>query len=147
MLALCATAAAEPLPRSGVYDSLTLAVEGGAVSGVFAEERGGADGMPSFSCIFLLRGRLAGVRAEVETWFPGEPERIRGSLAFTPEGAALTLAEDHGGWRRPSFSWKTMGRGCPSNPKRRSASSIAFSNSASVTAAHSGGLSDSEKRY
>ncbi|MCP1547277.1 MULTISPECIES: hypothetical protein [Methylorubrum] len=97
VLALCGAAAAEPLPRSGVYDSMTLAVEGEAVSGVFVEERGGAGGGASFSCIFLLRGRLSGLRAEVETWFPGEPERIRGNLAFTPEGAALTLAEDHGG--------------------------------------------------
>ncbi|BAU92000.1 hypothetical protein MPPM_3395 [Methylorubrum populi] len=97
VLALCGAAVAAPALRSGAYGSLTLAVDGEAVSGVFVEGRGGADGVPSFHCIFLLRGRLAGGRAEIETWFPGEPERIRGSLAVTPEGAALTLAEDHGG--------------------------------------------------
>lgn len=97
VLALCGGAAAETAPRAGRYGSLTLAVRDGRVSGVFAEGRGGAGGAPSFSCIFLLRGGLAGARAAVETWYPGEAERIRGTLAFTPEGAELTLAEDHGG--------------------------------------------------
>lgn len=95
--ALGGGAAAERAPRSGRYGSLTLAVGEGRVSGVFAEGRGGIDGMPSFSCIFLLRGALAGARAAVETWYPGEAERIAGTLAFTAEGAELTLTEDHGG--------------------------------------------------
>ncbi|WP_243214770.1 MULTISPECIES: hypothetical protein [Methylobacterium] len=86
------------MARSGSYDSLALAVSGDAVAGVFAEQRGAADaGAPQFSCLFLLRGTVAGGRAKVETWFPGEPERIPGDLVFTPDGASLTLAEDHGG--------------------------------------------------
>jgi len=68
------------------------------VAGVFAEGRGAADdGGPPFLCLFLLRGTLAGDRARVETWVPGETQRIAGDLAFTPDGAALTLAADHGG--------------------------------------------------
>jgi hypothetical protein len=74
-------------------------VNGKSVAGVFSEACGeaGPDGAPPFSCIFLMRGSLAGSRAEAETWFPGEPERIPGTFAFTPEGAALTLAENPGG--------------------------------------------------
>lgn len=91
-------AAAEPVARSGIYDSLTLAVAGDAVAGVFSEQRGApGSGGPQFSCLFLLRGTLAGGRAKVETWFPGEPKRIPGELAFTSDGATLILSEDHGG--------------------------------------------------
>lgn len=98
LLAACGAAAGEPAARSGTYDSLTLAISGDAVAGVFAEQRGAVDaGSPQFACVFLLRGTLAGDRAKVETWFPDEPERIPGDLAFTPDGAALTLVEDHGG--------------------------------------------------
>ena len=107
VLAVCGRiAAAEPVGASGVYSSLTLAVNGKSVAGVFSEARGeaGPGGSPPFSCIFLMRGSLAGSRAEVETWFPGEPERISGTLAFTPEGAALTLAEDHGGCKMTTGS-------------------------------------------
>lgn len=98
LLATCGAAAAEPAARSGNYESLTLAVSGSAVAGVFAEQRGTADpGGPQFSCIFLMRGTLAGDGATVETWYPGEPERIAGRLDFTRGGAALTLSENHGG--------------------------------------------------
>ncbi|MFJ7440141.1 hypothetical protein ACIQW5_21030 [Methylorubrum thiocyanatum] len=95
--ALCGEAAAELAPRSGRYGSMAVVVRDGRVSGVFAEGRGGVEGMPSFSCIFLLRGPLAGARATVETWSQGEAERIAGTLVFTAEGAELTLVEDHGG--------------------------------------------------
>ncbi|WP_043759043.1 hypothetical protein [Methylobacterium sp. XJLW] len=90
-------AAAETAPRSGRYGSLVLAVRGSSVSGVFADVCGGINGMPSFSCIFLLRGTLSGPRAALETWYPGEAERIAGTLTFTAEGAELRLVEDHGG--------------------------------------------------
>ncbi|WP_200927324.1 hypothetical protein [Methylobacterium sp. Leaf100] len=119
LLAACGAAAAEPAARSGTYDSLTLAVSGNAVAGVFAEQRGAAEaGSPQFACVFLLRGTLAGDRAKVETWFPDEPERIPGDLAFTPDGAALTLAEDHGGC---SMTTGTM-VGTPYALSRRAAS-------------------------
>lgn len=68
LLGACGTVAAEPAARSGTYGSLTLAVSGDAVAGVFAEQRGAADvGAPQFSCLFLLRGTLASSRAKVET--------------------------------------------------------------------------------
>lgn len=94
-----AAAAADPAARSAVYGSLTLVADGKAVAGVFAEQRGmdGPGGAPQFSCLFLLRGELAGDRARVETWFPGEAERIAGELVFRADGAALTLRADHGG--------------------------------------------------
>lgn len=96
-LALSGGAVAETAPRSGLYGSLALAVRDGRVSGVFAEGRGGIDGRPAFSCVFLLRGTLSGPRASVETWYPGEAERIGGTLTFTAEGVELRLTEDHGG--------------------------------------------------
>lgn len=93
-----AVASADEAARSGIYGSLTLVVNGNTVSGVFDEQRGGGPiGGPQFSCIFLLRGTLAGSRAAVETWFPGESERIPGELVFNSEGIALKLREDHGG--------------------------------------------------
>lgn len=94
----CAVAA-DPVPRSGHFDAMTLVVDGSTVAGVFVDSRGlpGPDGAPPFSCVFLLRGALAGARSDVETWTPGQGPRIRGTLAFTPEGATLTLREDHGG--------------------------------------------------
>ena len=98
LLAACGAAVVEPAARSGNYEGLTLAVSGSAVAGVFVEQRGTGDpGGPQFSCIFLLRGTLAGDRATVETWYPNEPERIAGRLDFTLGGAALTLSENHGG--------------------------------------------------
>jgi len=96
-LAVCDRAMAAPTPRSGRYGSLTLVVKSDHVAGVFAEGRGGVDGTPSFSCIFLLRGTLSGSGAAVETWYPGEAERISGTLTFTADGAALNLLADHGG--------------------------------------------------
>ena len=63
-------------------------------------------GQPSFSCIFYLKGRLAGTAAAVDTYFPDDAkgDLIRGSLA--PQGAGkvrLALPEEHGGcgnvWR------------------------------------------------
>lgn len=91
--------AEEPTARSGVYESLTLAVSGREVFGVFAEARGadGPGGAPQFACIFLLRGTIEGSRAKFESWFPSEAERISGVLDFSAEGAGVTLAENHGG--------------------------------------------------
>ncbi|WP_187273715.1 hypothetical protein [Methylobacterium sp. WL8] len=131
LFAACGAAAAEPAARSGTYDSLTLAVSGDAVAGVFAEQRGAADaGGPQFACVFLLRGTFAGDRAKVETWFPDEPERIPGDLAFTPDGAALTVAEDHGGC---SMTTGTM-VGTPYGLSRRAAAADGWIGVGLVTA-------------
>ena len=77
-------ASAEPAARSGVYGTMSLAVAGTTVSGVFSEARGegGSGGAPQFSCIFLLRGTLVGDHATVETWVPGRPERVSGELVL-----------------------------------------------------------------
>jgi hypothetical protein len=68
------------------------------VHGVFAEGRvgNGRQDSPQFSCLFLLAGRMDGNLARVTTWFPGEPERIGGTLRLGTD-AGLQLEENHGG--------------------------------------------------
>ncbi len=83
---------------SGAYDNtLLVAVDpaSGAVTGYFQMTQG-----ETFSCIFYVKGRLAGVGAAVDTYFPDDPkgDAIRGLL--TPQGAGkvrLALPDEHGG--------------------------------------------------
>lgn len=93
---LASTASAAP--SSGRYGPLLLSVRGGEVHGVFSEGRvgNGDEAAPQFSCLFLLKGDLTNDRATVETWFPGEAERISGilDLGTVP---SLKLTENHGG--------------------------------------------------
>jgi hypothetical protein len=94
------TAGAAPTIASGVYENtLLIGVDpaSGAVSGYFDMTQGG---QPSFSCIFYLKGRLAGPSASVATYFPDDPkgDLIRGSL--TSEGQSkvrVALPSEHGG--------------------------------------------------
>ena len=85
-------------PMSGRYGPLLLTVHGGEVHGVFSEGRvgNGDEAAPQFSCLFLLKGQLTNGRAAVETWFPGETDRISGVLDL---GAVprIKLTENHGG--------------------------------------------------
>lgn len=91
-----AAAASEPL--SGRYGPLALVVADRNIYGVFSESRlgNGTSDAPQFTCVFLLEGRIEGNTATVRTWFPGEPERIAGTLRFGEE-PSLQLAENHGG--------------------------------------------------
>lgn len=96
---LPAAASAAPALQSGVYDNtLLLAVDpaSGAVSGYFDMTQGG---QPSFSCIFYLKGRIAGGSAAIDTYFPGDPnsDRITGRLATSAGGVRITLPTEHGG--------------------------------------------------
>ncbi|KQT86863.1 hypothetical protein ASG48_17670 [Aurantimonas sp. Leaf443] len=70
----------------------------GYVHGVFAERRvgNGTPEAPQFGCLFLLAGYLEGDRADVDTWLPGEVERIGGELRLDAV-PSLRLAENHGG--------------------------------------------------
>lgn len=94
------TAGAAPTIASGAYDNtLLIGVDpaSGAVSGYFDMTQGG---QPSFSCIFYLKGRLAGPSASVATYFPDDPkgDLIRGSLsAQGPGKVRLALPSEHGG--------------------------------------------------
>jgi hypothetical protein len=87
----CATA-------SGQYGPLAIVVLDDRVHRVFAEGRvgNGSQDSPQFSCLFLLEGRLDRNLARVTTWFPGEPERIGGTLLLGKD-AGLQLEENHGG--------------------------------------------------
>jgi hypothetical protein len=112
VLAPAIAAAAPAGIASGAYDNtLLIGVDPatGAVSGYFDMTQGA---QPSFSCVFYLRGRLAGGAAAVDTFFPDDPkgDLIRGSLR--PQGPGklrLTLPSEHGGcanvWR---FADKTQ---------------------------------------
>jgi len=94
-----AIADAAPI-ASGAYDNtLLIGVDPatGAVSGYFDMTQGE---QPSFSCIFYLKGRIAGGAATVDTFFPDDPkgDLIRGSLTSPGPGrVSLTLSTEHGG--------------------------------------------------
>ena len=98
--AVAPSVAAPPAIASGAYDNaLLLGVDPatGAVSGYFDMSRGE---QPSFSCIFYLKGRLAGRSAAVDTYFPDDPkgDLIRGSLSAQAAGKVrLALPTEHGG--------------------------------------------------
>jgi hypothetical protein len=93
-------AGAAPAIASGAYDNtLLIGVDPatGAVSGYFDMTQGE---QPSFSCIFYLKGRIAGGAAAVDTFFPDDPkgDLIRGSLMSPGPGkVSLTLPTEHGG--------------------------------------------------
>ncbi|HXQ16382.1 MAG TPA: hypothetical protein VN814_17320 [Caulobacteraceae bacterium] len=99
-LAAAGAAHAAPAIGGGVYDnSLILGVDPatGAVSGYFDMSQGG---QPSISCIFYLKGWLAGRSAAIDTFFPDDPkgDLIRGSLsAQGPGKVRLALPTEHGG--------------------------------------------------
>lgn len=83
---------------SGRYGSLAIAVVKDRVHGVFAEGRAGngTPEQPQFSCLFLFEGHVDRAQARIVTWYPGEPERIAGTLRLGKE-ASLQLDENHGG--------------------------------------------------
>jgi hypothetical protein len=93
-------AAAPPSIASGAYDNtLLVGVDpaSGVVTGYFDMTQGG---QPSFSCIFYLKGHLAGAAASVDTFFPDDPkgDLIRGSLTRQGSGKVrLALPTEHGG--------------------------------------------------
>lgn len=102
MAALAGSAsAAPPAIASGAYDNtLLIGVDpaSGAVSGYFDMTQGG--GPPVISCIFYLKGHLAGPRAAIETFFPDDPngDLIGGTLsAQGPGKVRLALPTEHGG--------------------------------------------------
>lgn len=84
---------------SGRYGPLALAVASdGSVHGVFAEQRVGNGTLdaPQFGCLFLFEGRMDGETASVTTWFPGEAERIGGTLRLGAD-PSLQIEENPGG--------------------------------------------------
>ena len=97
-LLLAATTSAVAAPPSGRYGPMTLVLRNGMAHGVFSEGRigNGTDDAPQFSRLFLLEGRIEGQRARIETWFPGEAERIAGTLELGPV-PGLRLEDNHGG--------------------------------------------------
>jgi hypothetical protein len=86
---------------SGLYGSLTLGVNGTAVTGVFADSRpgNGTEEAPQFSCSFLLRGTVAadGKGAiPVTVWSPSEGTQVneaqtKGTLTVEQGTAKLSL--------------------------------------------------------
>ena len=100
LVTLPGLAGATPTIASGAYDNtLLIGVDPAtsAVSGYFDMTRGG---QPSFSCIFYLKGRLAGRMGKLATFFPGDPkgDLIAGALrSLGPGKLRLALATEHGG--------------------------------------------------
>jgi hypothetical protein len=85
-------------PVSGRYGPLLLSVRDGQVNAVFSEWRvgNGTVDAPQFSCLFLIKGRLTGSQAAIDTWFPGDGEHIRGTLDLGSK-PGIQLSENHGG--------------------------------------------------
>ena len=87
-------------PATGVYENGLLVgydPATGLVTGYFAMTR---DGPPGFSCIFYLKGRLAGASAPIATYFPETPtsDVIKGELTLIgPKSVRISLPTDHGG--------------------------------------------------
>ena len=59
-LTLCGQAVGAEANLSGEYGPLTVIVTGNTITGTFFDGRGkpGHSGIPPFTCIFLLKGRL-----------------------------------------------------------------------------------------
>ena len=87
-------------PASGAYeDGLLLGYDPAThtVTGYFSMEQGL---QPSFSCIFFLKGALAGSAAAITTYFPATPkdEVIMGQLLVDgPKAVTIRLPSEHGG--------------------------------------------------
>ncbi len=97
--ALAPLQAASAAPSlSGQYGPLLIVVAGDTVTGAFAETRigNGSDAAPQFSCAFLLSGSLKAGKAQVVTWYPGQPA-IAGQLSLSSDGVSLKLKDDQPG--------------------------------------------------
>ena len=99
ILAMLSAAASAKATLSGLYDGMLLAVQGDRVTGAFTTTRrgNGTEAGPQFSCAFLLRGRLAGGQAAIETWTPGDDDIVPGQLAVADGSARLRLQQDQDG--------------------------------------------------
>ena len=99
LAAPAAALAAAPVASGAYNDAMLLAYDAasGEISGYFDMTRGE---QPSFSCIFYLKGKLAGRTAAIDTWFPAAPneERIKGKLTLADaKHFTIRLASEHGG--------------------------------------------------
>jgi len=101
LLAVSAPAAAAAAPLfAGAYENTLLIgfdPATGVVTGYFDMEQ---EGPPAMSCIFYLKGRLAGGAAQVDTYDPADPagDRIRGRVAVTgARKVVVSLPQEHGG--------------------------------------------------
>lgn len=99
-LAALAPALAAAAPATGAYENgLILGYDpaSGVVSGYFDMTQ---DGPPMISCVFYLRGKLAGAAAAVDTYYPADPkgDLIKGQLTVeTRTKVRIALPTDHGG--------------------------------------------------
>jgi hypothetical protein len=88
--------------KSGLYGNLTLGVDGRTVTGVFSDARpgNGTEDAPQFSCLFVLRGVLAGEQdslVKVTVWSSPDSATTSGTLTFEKDTAKLRLAADPAG--------------------------------------------------
>jgi hypothetical protein len=82
--------------KSGLYDNLTLGVDGTTVTGVFSDARvgNGTEDAPQFSCLFLLRGTLDESAAKVTVWLPLKRPTTSGTMTFEKDSVKLHLDGD-----------------------------------------------------
>lgn len=105
LLALTIAARAEaPAPATGSYGTLTLGFDPKTreITG-YHEDHTGSEGQ--FSCIFALRGVLAGDTAALATAYPEDGEKIPGTLTFSGDTVQIKLEREHGGcWNVQHFA-------------------------------------------
>lgn len=90
-LFLISVFAAQPQP--GDYDRLLLGVDGDFVTGHFSD----CTGECKFECNFFFEGRRAPGTFEITTYFPGEPDAIRGTARNEGKTIHLRLESLPGG--------------------------------------------------
>jgi hypothetical protein len=112
LLILAPIAARAAAPASGAYeDGLLLGYDPATrvVTGYFSMEQGDP---PTFSCIFFLKGTLAGSAAPITTYFPETPKDdvIKGQLLVGgPKAVTVRLPSEHGGcWNVWHFADKAQ---------------------------------------
>jgi hypothetical protein len=100
-----ASAQEKSLGYSGVFDGLTVGVDGRnkTISGYFFDQTGWDEKTRSatFTCAFYLKGTFQDDKYSITTWYPGESESINGQLKFVTDGGQtkveIKLEREHGG--------------------------------------------------
>ncbi len=95
------------IPKAGKYDALVIGVDSvnNTITGYY-ENKTGENGM--FSCTFMFSGKFKTLNdktLEIKTYYPGEEDKIAGTLfCKNTVEFSLLLNDDHGGcWNVQTF--------------------------------------------
>jgi hypothetical protein len=90
---------------SGFYPPLLIGIDPGTglLTGFFESHTGWDETLkaPRFHCVFYVHGRYADGAYQVQTWYPGTPGVIPGTITFSYANRQwrlhMTLTDTHGG--------------------------------------------------